>query len=436
VGGVLLHISLVDGWLHAVLVIGATVSLGGLLLLRRTRAWWTRRVPLAVVLAVVLVIVLRAVVERLKSWPDGLPLTVLGWAGVGVLGLVLLGLGWTRQRWRVRGPAVAAAVLLVLGAVDGIDTVYGAFPSVAAALQLPPADTAGAGSVLFHHPGTTPSAPDGRLWRTWHAPADLPAHGSVAQIAIPPVTSRFPARSAWVYVPPAYLTPKPPVLPVLVLLGGQPGSPRDWLDAGQLSGRMDAWAAAHAGLAPIVVMPDALGGETANPLCMDSALGRADTYLAHDVPAWVGRTLPADPPGHDWAVAGFSYGGTCSLQLAVAHPALFRTFVDISGQRSPTLGGRTQTIAATFGGDESAFAAVDPLHELAAHRYPGISGLFVVGASDRAYGPAQRIVSDAARTAGMTVVTRELPGAHNWMLAGTAFEAALPWIAAHLGLAP
>ena len=79
---------------------------------------------------------------------------------------------------------------------------------------------------------------------------------------------------------------------------------------------------------------------------------------------------------------------------------------------------------------------MDPLHELAAHRYPGITGFFVVGASDHVYGPAQRVVSAAARAAGMTVVTGQVPGTHTWMFAGNALEHALPWLGVQLGLAP
>ena len=37
------------------------------------------------------------------------------------------------------------------------------------------------------------------------------------------------------------------------MIGGQPGGPRDWLDAGKLASRLDAFAAAHRGLAPVVV---------------------------------------------------------------------------------------------------------------------------------------------------------------------------------------
>lgn len=422
-------LSLLHGPLHVALLAGAGVGLTSLVLLRRDRAWWTRRVPLAFLAASAMVGLLVLALAVFRPWPDPLPLPVLLWIGVGLLGLVLSGLGWWRSGSWSRVVAPLAAALVVLGAADGVDSVFGAYPTVATAIQLPPVDQAPAAAVVDRARSAAPPS-----LQDWVPPATMPRSGAVTEVSIPPTASGFAARSAWVYVPPAYLTPHRPLLPVLFLIGGQPGGPRDWLDGGQLALRMDQWASAHAGLAPIVVMPDALGSETANPLCMDSALGRVDTYLTTDVVAWVSSALQVDPDHAHWAVGGFSYGGTCALQLAVAHPGLFPTFVDISGQRSPTLGSRARTVAATFGGNERAFAAVDPLEELAAHPEPGSAGYVAVGAQDSAYRPGQEQVAATARAAGMSVVYREFPGGHDWDVWRAAFAHALPWLTERMGL--
>ena len=429
-------LSLTHGPLHLLLTGAALVALVGLLLLRRTRAWWLRRVPLAVGVAGVLVAAAWLWVTLAHPWPDGLPGTVLAWLGAGLLALVLVPLGWRGRRWFVRAGAVVAALAVVVGAADGIDTEFGSFPTLATALQLPPPDQVAATAVLGGPVPSTAAAVAGPLWQTWHPPRDLPAHGAVTQVDIPATRSGFPARPAWVYVPPAYLTGSRPLLPVLVLIGGQPGGPRDWLDGGALAQKMDAFAAAHGGLAPVVVMPDALGGELANPMCTDSALGRADTYLAGDVVDWVGTHLQVDPDHAHWAVGGFSYGGTCALQLAVAHPDLFPTFFDASGQQAPTLGTRGGTIATAFGGDAAAYAAIDPLEELTHRTYPGSAGFLVVGAQDGFYLPQQRAVAAAAKQAGMAITTEELPGHHEWRVWGQGLVDALPWLAARQGLTP
>ncbi|MGZ4551024.1 MAG: hypothetical protein ACXVF0_16090, partial [Blastococcus sp.] len=153
------QLSLISGWLHGLLLAGGLLALAGLLLLRRTRTWWTRRVPLAVLIAAGVLTAGWFAVDHYKSWPDGFPLSVLLWAGSGLLGLTLLALGWGRQRWWVRVLAVSAATLVVLGGADAIDAVYGAYPTVSTALQLPPYDAAVAGAAVLPSPATPTRPP-------------------------------------------------------------------------------------------------------------------------------------------------------------------------------------------------------------------------------------------------------------------------------------
>jgi S-formylglutathione hydrolase FrmB len=171
-------------------------------------------------------------------------------------------------------------------------------------------------------------------------------------------------------------------------------------------------------------------------MCLDSALGRADTYLSQDVPAWAESTLHVDPDSAHWAVGGFSFGGTCALQLAVAHPDVFPTFFDASGQLGPTLGDRARTVAAAFHGDDAAYTAHDPLAVLPTRSWPGSAGYLVVGAQDRSYEPQARTVVAAARAAGLPVTFLELPGAHDWSVCTGGFERAMPWMATRMGLTP
>jgi signal transduction histidine kinase len=93
-----------------------------------------------------------------------------------------------------------------------------------------------------------------------------------------------------------------------------------------------------------------------------------------------------NPNTATWAIGGVSNGGTCSLQMAVTAPDVYRTFLDISGEAEPTLGGHADTVAATFGGDEAAFAAVNPLDVLAARSFPG--GIHPAALAQGGLGPA------------------------------------------------
>jgi S-formylglutathione hydrolase FrmB len=221
---------------------------------------------------------------------------------------------------------------------------------------------------------------------------------------------------------------------VLVLLAGQPGGPRQWVDSGQIQAMMDAFALHHKGLAPVVVMPDDLGSAFANPLCLNSRLGDVQTYLTVDVPNWITSHLQVRPPGRGWAIGGFSEGGTCAIQLATQAPRLYPFFVDISGQLEPTLGSRHITISRAFGGDAAAFARVNPIAVLARTRFPRDAGVFVGGVNDRVYTPQQRIMYRAARQAGMDVTFVDLPGGHDWRVWRGGLEHNLAWLASRLGI--
>ena len=223
----------------------------------------------------------------------------------------------------------------------------------------------------------------------------------------------------------------------MVLIPGQPGAPADWLNAGQLQQTMDAFAAAHQGLAPVVVVPDVNGSNSSNTMCMDSQIAKTDTYLAVDVPAWIKSTLTVDPNPQHWAVGGFSFGGTCALQMATMHPKIYPSAIDLSGEAEPALSAdRAATIQQAFGGNTAAFDAVVPLTLLAKNHYLDSWIFFAAGAQDGRFTGYMNQVSAAAKTAGMTMTTHSVPGAgHSWDVPVKAMPLALTWLAPRLGLA-
>jgi S-formylglutathione hydrolase FrmB len=413
------------------------LTTGGLALLflitrRHDRRWWYILGTVAAA-ATVLVGLLMVTTVLLAPFPDPLPGVV--WWAIGVAAATA-GVAITLLRGRRRplsGIGVAlSAVLVVAAAGNQVNVQFGQFPTPRSLLGLPASNQVDMGR-LSPAAAVTVSRPNGRaLDATWRAPAGMPPSGAVSEVSIPGTVSGFAARPAWLYLPPAYLASPRAQLPVLVLLAGQPGSPRDWLDGGGLAATMDRFAAAHHGLAPVVVVPDNLGSVIANPLCLDSRLGRVQTYLTLDVPAWVQTHMQIDGTPGSWAVGGSSAGGTCALQLALNAPALYPTFLDVSGQTGPTLGDRARTVAAAFGGNTSAFAAVEPLDQLARHRYAVTSGCFVVGSADTLYRPQAQQVTAAARHAGMNVRYQEVPGGHDWRVGAQALDAALPWLATRM----
>lgn len=413
-------------------VVVTTVGLTTLSACRRPR-WFPAGLATAVAATVTTVVSTAVFVEKVwQPFPDHLPWTVYTWSGAAVLAIALLiGRWFVRRRNRpiVATGLVAAATAVVLCAAGGTNAVYDAYPTVRAALGIGEYRTVPFDAALAPRSDRHPLPPG-----KWRAPVDTPATGAVAKTAIPATVSRFPAREARIYLPPAYFTTPRPDLPVLVLLAGQPGSTDDWLIGGGLTDTMDAYAAEHQGLAPITVLADDTGGPFANPLCVDSHLGNVATYLSVDVPEWIRTHLQVDPNPRAWAVGGLSYGGTCALQLATTRPDVYPTFLDMSGQAEPLLEDRAGTIRKVFGGDAEAFARNNPAELLKRNRYPDSAGAFVVGRDDTEYlGDLERLTV-TARAAGMDVHLTELPGGHSFAVWSAGLEQELPWLGRRFGL--
>ncbi len=465
-------ITLLQGWLPAsLLVLGV---LGAVVLLIRRDEWWINwGLPLSIVTSALLAGVLDFVVEVVwKPFPEALPLKIVLLSWGLVLGLVLAGAQLRRKGWSRRMLALTASLLVALLCLNQINAAYGEFPTVRALLglplpdqaALPPLEVATTSSGQATKPSaatsagvasTTPatgqssdqagtmatsagtldsvSPSTGPVSATWTPPAGMPAAGQVSEVEIPGTISGFAARTAWIYLPPAYLTQNRPSLPVLVMIPGQPGSDRDWLDSGGLAAVMDQFATSHGGLAPIVVMADALGGPLANPLCADTSAAKVDTYLSQDLPTWISANLQVLPDHRSWAIGGFSYGGTCSLQMAVNHPDVYSSFVDIAGQAEPTLGTRSDTVDQLFGGNESAFLAINPLTILSTKSFPRTSA-FIAAAQDDPLSADAAAVLVACQAAGMKTTTVSVPGGHTWPMATAALTQSLPWLATQVAL--
>ncbi|WP_233608381.1 alpha/beta hydrolase [Nocardia stercoris] len=328
----------------------------------------------------------------------------------------------------VTSVVAASAVLVAAGARANV--IYGSYPSLRAALGF--TDVA---HVDLDQVAPQPKTITGRpLQSAWRDPGGLPGGGRILTTAIDPLISGFTARPAQIYLPPAYFANPRPLLPVLILLAGAPGAPQDWIVSGRLVETMDEFAHAHEGLAPVVVVADGTGSPLGDPLCLDSKLGNAATYLSSDVPAWIRAHLQIDPYPAAWAIGGVSYGGTCALQLATNYPQMFPTFVDISGQDEPSLGDRQRTVNAAFGGDTDALLRVNPLDLLRTRSFPGSAGAFAVGADDAFHRPQVERVYHAAQQAGLDVRLALQPGAHSAAVAAAALHDELPWLATRLGL--
>ncbi|MEP6478753.1 MAG: alpha/beta hydrolase-fold protein [Rhodoglobus sp.] len=358
------------------------------------------------------------------------------WVSLAFAGIALAVVNLVHSRWRRRVGALGGILVFVLAGALGVNADFGQYTTLGSLtdsaafrslpLQLLTVQRAGAGSTVA----------DPSLWKTWSAPVGMPKRGIVGSVTIPSTVSHFAARDALVYLPPAARVAHPPALPVLVMLSGQPGSPENVFLAGHLDSIMDGIAAKHGGLAPIVVVPDQLTAPDVNPMCVDSALGNSASYLTVDVPNWIRANLTVQADRTKWAIGGFSQGGTCSIQLGAAHPQLFGSLIDISGEVQPKIGSDEVTIARGFGGDQAAWQAAKPLSILAAGTpYADELAVFGVGGDDAKYLPGVELIEAAAQAAGMSTSLFESPGtAHDWKTVQYALEHGLPPVLVRMGL--
>src|SRR5271165_5792420 len=206
-------------------------------------------------------------------------------------------------------------------------------------------------------------------------------------------------------------------------------------------------AAAYGGYTPVVVFVDPSGAFDVDTECVNGPRGRAADHLTEDVVPYLIATFGVSADPSKWGVVGFSAGGTCAVDLAVMHPSMFGTFIDIAGDLGPNAGTKAQTIDRLFGGDADAWSAFDPSTVIARHgRYGDVAGLFAVAAAAArsAHGHDQDAAGSAAadslcalgKSNGITCAVVALPGKHDWPFAGRAFAATLPRLAGRLNTVP
>lgn len=430
--------SLLEGPLPIV-VVGVGMCALGYLFLRPSMRWWLLALLAAGFAALVAFGGAWLVVNVFSLVPEKFPTTVVAAVAVGLWAVILActtaipALGARRRR---RVFAVMAALLVVAAASIHINSYFGSVPTVASLIRptsaLPEGLPEGAiRPEVERFMGTPVTA---RWSSQAMSEAALPAVGEFRSATIPGTVSGFVARNAVVYLPPAYFAPQRPVLPVLVLVSGQPGSPQGWLESADLRGALDSYSREHQGIAPVVVIPDPNGSDLANTMCMDSTIAKADSYMSVDVPNWITSSLDVDSNHAHWAIGGYSFGGTCAVQMATRHPSIYPTFAAFSPEREPALAmDRAVTVKRAFNGDDGAFAALLPLTLLAERSYPQSHGWFAAGASDPVHLANAEVLAGAASQAGMTIEQRSYPGTHSWAVVNTGLQDSLDFLGDRLG---
>jgi S-formylglutathione hydrolase FrmB len=442
------HTSLMHGWVPATVQIGAavvlTVAVGW-----RSRRWLTIWLPLAGALGGAAALVTHwYIVDRGLS-DEPAPSGLWVWIALAGLATAVLVFGWrSAAPWR-RGATLLAVPMCLLCAALTLNLWVGYFPTVQAAWD----------QLTF---GPLPDQTDPATVTAMVAKRARPSHGSVVPVVIPSDASHFKHRGELVYLPPEWFgSSPPPVLPTVMMIGGQFNTPADWTRAGNAVKTIDDFAAAHAGKAPVLVFVDSGGAFNNDTECVNGVRGNAADHLTKDVVPYLVSQFGVSPDRSNWGVAGWSMGGTCAVDLTVMHPEMFSAFVDVAGDFYPNAGTKAQTIGRLFGGNAAAWAAFDPTTVINRHGpYRDVAGWFAISSDGPpatrrdpsvADAGAMRLVSrDAAanptnqtaaayslcalgRANGIDCAVLPQPGKHDWPFADRAFAAALPWLAGRLG---
>lgn len=330
------------------------------------------------------------------------PWVIAAFAGIA---LAILTVCW-KGTWKRRVLAIVCILVFGATAAIGVNGTFGLQTTLGAMFHVQNAKP-----VDVVDPPSTPVAdPTQPLYETWKPPADLPKTGTSGPLPankqIPNTASDFPARPAQIYYPPAALVKNPPALPFIIMMMGQPGDP----EAKWIGGALDAIAAEHDGLAPIVLVVDQLSDPSKDPLCIDGALGNVETYVTKDVIPWATENLHILQGRQYWTVAGYSAGGACALYFGAKYPETFGNIVSISGEEYQGADVASDNLKLMFGGDQGAYDAIKPTTIMAKQTYPDTDAYFSAGTADPVYLAAMRRNAAATTAAGMKTQTFDVQG--------------------------
>lgn len=257
---------------------------------------------------------------------------VLGVAAFALLATLVVPLRW--DAWRI--PPLGRS-LSILAAVFGIFLSSGLllnragdfYPTLGSLIG----SSANPGAGTVAEAGVNGAGFDGVL----KVAADRSATGKGSLIHLTVQGSRTAInRDVDVYLPAGYGDPAWAGVryPVIEWFPHWPGEPRSIPTQYGLTALLDSAIASHRMSPAVVVIPDPTGQPrlTHDSECVDAVGGlAADTYLSADIRDWTLSHLRVRADRLGWALAGWSSGGYCAMNLALRHPQWYATAVSMSG---------------------------------------------------------------------------------------------------------
>lgn len=256
-------------------------------------------------------------------------------------------------------------------------------------------------------------------------------HGEVLNVRLWGARSHI-VRRGYVYLPAAYFTDTSSLrFPVMELLHGQPGGPPNFVRQIAAPTTLDEEIKARRMPPVIAVIP----GETAHEVfseCVDAVHGPLnETYLALDVVDDTNATFRT-LPGRSWAVAGYSTGGFCSVNLALHHPDRYSVAASLSGY---FVAGKDPNTAGLYAHSKAALNRNSPVWWVT-HRSPVAPGLYLLATRQDHFAFNQLEAFQAAlreHAPQLPRVITILPnGGHNWNVWRLGLRSAFDWMSTFL----
>lgn len=400
-------LDVIDGPLVWVLYALSAAGVLYLFIRRRGPLWYLSAVIAILLGALIAVATVWLLFDVLDLFGGPLLVAAMPWllGTFAAIALAILTICW-RVTWKRRVLAIVCILVFAATGAIGVNGAFGLQTTLGAMFHV------GSGKPvdLVHPPSTPTPDPSLPLYETWKPPADMPKTGRSGPLPadqqVPNTASGFPARPAQIYYPPAALVQDPPPLPFVLMMMGQPGDP----EAKWIGGALDAIAAEHDGLAPIVLVVDQLSDPTKDPLCIDGKLGKVETYITQDVVPWVTKNLHVLQGRDFWTVAGYSSGGGCALYYGAKYPQNFGNIISVSGEEYQGSDVAAANLASMFDGDQAAYDAIKPTTIMSSQKYPDTCAFFSAGTADPVYLDAMQRNAKATESAGMVTRTFEVQG--------------------------
>ncbi|MET9883399.1 alpha/beta hydrolase-fold protein [Streptomyces sp. NPDC006430] len=235
------------------------------------------------------------------------------------------------------------------------------------------------------------------------------------------------AGQVLVWTPPAYGAPGAgrTRFPVVMLLHGYPGSPRTWIDTGNMPDSLEQLVQLGAARPFILVIPEIYPGGV-NTDCSNTPKRKVASWLAQDVPELVAKNFRTLREPKGWGLMGVSTGGFCATKLPLQYPKVFRAGAALDPD---PLVGDPEVLS-----DPALRERNSPLW-LVRHTKGGDVGLFLATSAQDKESPPQQLEAfgRAAAGSGVRVKTLVRPaGGHNFQTWAGMYPDALGWLSTQL----